>query len=94
MVRPCKRRMVRFAPRVIYYKPQGVPLAELEEEIVTTTELEALRLKNIEKLDQIASAKKTGISQSTFKRILSSAYKKISAALINGKAIRIERADV
>jgi len=28
-------------------------------------------------------------SQSTFQRILSSAYKKISDALINGKAIKI-----
>jgi len=52
-------------------------------------EVEALRLKNIHGLDQQGAAKKMKTSQSTFQRILSSAYKKISEALIEGKAIKI-----
>lgn len=52
-------------------------------------EVEALRLKNIQGLDQIACAQKMKTSQSTFQRILASAYRKISGAIINGKAIRI-----
>jgi len=90
MVRPRKKRLIEFDPEVTYYKPKGVPLAALEEVLLTFDELEALRLKNIEQLDQIDCAQKMLISQSTFQRILVSAYKKISDALINGKAIKIE----
>ncbi len=60
---------------------------------VTFEEAEALRLKNLEDLGQVECAKKMNTSQSTFQRILSSAYKKVSEALINGKAIRIIRRD-
>ena len=56
---------------------------------LTAEEVEALRLKNVQGLDQQEAAKKMNTSQSTFQRILSSAYKKISDALINGKAIKI-----
>ena len=56
---------------------------------LTSDEVEALRLKNIEGLDQNRCAGRMGISQSTFQRTLSSAYKKVSEALIEGKAIRI-----
>ena len=61
----------------------------LEMVELTTEEMEALRLKNIKGLDQDQAAKEMNTSQSTFQRILSSAYKKISDALINGKAIKI-----
>ena len=56
---------------------------------LTTEEAEALRLKNIKDLEQEEAAKKMNTSQSTFQRILSSAYKKITEALIEGKAIKI-----
>jgi len=52
-------------------------------------EVEAMRLKNIENLDQVESAKRMRTSQSTFQRILASAYKKIARAIIEGKAIEI-----
>ncbi|OGZ34592.1 MAG: hypothetical protein A2V60_02325 [Candidatus Portnoybacteria bacterium RIFCSPHIGHO2_01_FULL_39_19] len=61
----------------------------LEVVELTREEAEALRLKNIKDLDQIDAAKKMNTSQSTFQRILSSAYKKISKAIIGGKAIKI-----
>ncbi len=57
---------------------------------LTTEEVEALRLKNIKDLEQTEAAKKMNTSQSTFQRILASAYKKISEALIEGKAIKIK----
>jgi len=56
---------------------------------LTTEEAEALRLRNIKDLEQEEAAKKMNTSQSTFQRILSSAYKKITKALIEGKAIKI-----
>jgi len=56
---------------------------------LTTEEVEALRLKNMRNLSQIECAKKMKTSQSTFQRILSSAYQKTTEALIEGKAIKI-----
>jgi len=56
---------------------------------LTIEEGEALRLKNIEDLDQNECAKRMKTSQTTFQRILTSAYKKVSDALVNGKAISI-----
>jgi len=64
----------------------------LEVVELTTEEAEALRLKNIKDLEQEEAAKKMNTSQSTFQRILSSAYKKITKALIEGKAIKIIKA--
>jgi predicted DNA-binding protein (UPF0251 family) len=74
---------------VRYFKPQGIPLRLLDEVELSLEEVEALRLKNVEGLEQIAASKKMNTSQSTFQRILSSAYLKISDALINSKAIKI-----
>jgi len=89
MVRPRLCRRTRFNPNITYFKPQGVPLRFLEVVELTTEEAEALRLRNIKDLDQEEAAKKMNTSQSTFQRILSSAYKKITEALIEGKAIKI-----
>jgi len=58
---------------------------------LTTEEAEALRLRNIKDLEQGEAAKKMNTSQSTFQRILSSAYKKITEAIIHGKAIKITK---
>jgi len=89
MPRPRLCRRIRFNPNITYFKPQGVPMRFLDIVELTAEEVEALRLKNVKGMDQQEAAKKMGTSQSTFQRILSSAYKKISDALINGKAIKI-----
>jgi len=62
----------------------------LEAVEMSLEEMEALRLKNLEGLEQTEAAQKMNTSQSTFARILASANQKIADALINGKAIRIE----
>lgn len=89
MPRPRLCRRIRFNPNVTYFKPQGVPMRFLEVVDLTAEEVEALRLKNIKDLDQKDAAKRMNTSQSTFQRILTSAYKKITKALIEGKAIKI-----
>jgi len=89
MPRPRLCRRIKFNPHITYFKPQGVPMRMLDEVELTTEEVEALRLKNIEGLEQIECAKKMNTSQSTLQRILTSAYKKISQAIIEGKAIKI-----
>ena len=90
MVRPKKHRFVKSEPEVTYFKPRAIPLSELEEVCLSIEEIEALRLKFLEKLEQEDAAKKMNVSRTTFWRVLSSAGEKISDALINGKAIRID----
>lgn len=90
MTRPKIIRRVNFEPQTTYFKPRGIPLSSLEENVLTMDELEALRLKNYKLLNQVECAKKMKVSQSTFQRILCLANKKIADALINGKAIKIE----
>ncbi len=91
MPRPKNPRCIRFSPSVLYYKPRGVPLSELEEVSLAADELEALRLHDVEGHEQTAAAKKMKISQPTYARTLDRAYKKIAGALVGGKAIRIEK---
>ena len=91
MARPRLCRNIKFDPQVNYFKPRGIPVRCLETVELTLEEVEAIRLKNVEDLEQIAAAEKMNTSQSTFQRILTSAYQKISDALIYGKAIRIEK---
>lgn len=89
-MRPRKLRKISFQPNVTFFKPRNIPLKELEIIELTHEEVEAMRLKNIEDLDQVEAAKIMETSQSTFQRIISSANKKVSDALINGKAIKID----
>lgn len=90
MPRPRLCRRVFFKPSITYFKPRGVRLRELDEVILGIDELEAVRLKDFEGLDQEKAAKKMNISQPTFHRLVLSARKKISGALVNGKSIKIE----
>lgn len=77
-------------PGVTYFKPAGIPLRSLEEVRLSVEEAEALRLKELEGLQQEQGAEKMNISRQTFQRVLASARQKVADALLNGKAIRIE----
>ena len=58
MSRPRLCRRVQFDLKVTYLKPQGIPISQLEIIKLTHEELEALRLKNIDRLDQKSCVKK------------------------------------
>lgn len=90
MPRPKLCRRVGFNPNITYFKPRGIPLNELEEVTLSIEGVESVRLKDFEGLEQEECARKMNISQPTFHRVLISARKAISDALINGKAIKIE----
>jgi len=61
-----------------------------KELILTHEELEALRLKDLEELEQEECAKKMEVSQPTFHRLIKDARKKVASALIEGHALKIE----
>lgn len=90
MSRPPKCRRIAFLPEVTYFKPAGIPLRVLQEVRLSVEEAEAIRLKDLEGLGQEQCAEKMSISRPTFQRVLGSARQKMSDALLNGKAIRIE----
>ena len=89
MPRPRLCRKIEFNPNITYFKPRGVPMRELEIVELTAEEIEAYRLRHINDMEQQEAADKMHTSQSTYQRILYSAYKKVADALINGKAIKI-----
>ncbi|MBD3362318.1 DUF134 domain-containing protein, partial [Candidatus Dojkabacteria bacterium] len=76
-----------------YYKPRGIPLKDLEVVEVLDEELEALRLRYIEKIDQSEAAESMKISQSQYQRDLTSALEKLTKALMKGKAIHIRKVE-
>ncbi len=77
-------------PGVIYYKPAGVPLKLLQENRLLLEEIEAIRLRDVEHLEQQECAEKMGVSRPTFQRIISNARSKIADSITNGKALKIE----
>ncbi len=94
MVRPKRCRIIEENPEYTYFKPQGIPLSDLEEITLHIDEFEAIRLKDLEGLDQEVAASRMGISQPTLFRLLTSGHKKVAEALVKGKAIKIEGGDV
>ncbi|RJR27007.1 DUF134 domain-containing protein [candidate division WWE3 bacterium] len=93
MPRPKLRRHLRFNPEVIFFKPRGVPLRNLEVVELFPDEIEAIKLYFVDDLDQTKSAEMMKISQPTFARIVNSAMKKLSMAIVEGKAIQISHKD-
>jgi len=93
MPRPRRFRWVGAVPHVTYFKPRGIPLAQLGEVVLTVDEHEAIRLGDSLGLEQEEAAGKMNISRQTFGRVLASARKKMADAITNGKAIRIEGGD-
>jgi len=90
MPRPVKCRRIEGEPEVRYFKPQGVPLVELQDVRLALDEFEAVRLSDLEGMQQEDAAARMQISRQTFGNILTSARRKIADALVNGKALRIE----
>lgn len=91
-----RRRMLRnimSTPIATFFKPNGIPIVDLEIITLNLDEFEALRLKNVEELSQTEAGEKMGVSQSTFARILDSANKKVSTALVEGCAIEINESN-
>lgn len=92
--RPKRKRRISFVPEITYFKPAGVPLRKLQEEVLTLDEVEALRLSDIQNLDQETASKKMGIARITYLNVLHSAHKKVATSLIFGKSIQLKGGDI
>ena len=89
-MRPKKTRWVKCEPVERCFRPQCRPLKQLDGVYMTIDEFEAIRLSHLEGLTQEQVSRKMKVHRSTISRILESAHKKITDALVNIKAIKIE----
>ncbi len=90
MARPRKIRTVSTAVGRRYFKPQGIPLRDLAETVITLDALEAMRLVDAEGLDQREAARRMEISPATVSRLLAEGRRAVAEALCRGWALRIE----
>jgi len=90
MPRPRKPRFVQSGPAAKVFKPKGTPASRLDEVVLPVEGLEALRLSDLERLDQQTAANRMNVSRQTFGRVLAEARTLISEALVMGKMIRIQ----
>ena len=89
MPRPKKHRNICCDPASPYFKPRGIPMYALSENILEHDELEALRLADLEKMSHEDGDLQMKISRATFGRILESARFKTADAILNGKAMKL-----
>lgn len=89
MARPVKIRYIENFPDVDRFVPVGKPRCSIEDTVLKLEELEAMRLKDIENLNQEQCAERMGVSRQTFQNIIDSARKKVAIALTQGNAINI-----
>ena len=90
MARPTKWRKIESIPAISYFVPAEKENTDILKNILKLEELEAIRLKDLEGLEQGECAERMEVSRPTFQRILLSAREKIADSLVHGKAIRIE----
>ncbi|MCW8821403.1 MAG: DUF134 domain-containing protein [Sulfurovum sp.] len=80
-------RYIEADHRSVCFKPCGIRGKDLEKTELDCDEMEAIRLSDYEGLYQQECADRMGISRTTFSRVIQQARKKISDALLHGKAI-------
>lgn len=86
MPRVTKNRKICCIPQSKFFKPEG---KYTQTVLLTLDEMEAIRLADLEAMDQDTAAERMEVSRATFQRILYSAHKIVADALVNGKAIEI-----
>ena len=91
MPRCKKHRCCRVLESEKIFKPRQLPLRQTSLNEVFLDEFEAVRLCDHDRLSQIQAAEHMGISRGTVQRLLESGRFKIIEALLNDKAIKINR---
>lgn len=90
MPRCPKRRRCRELDGSRVFKPAAVPLADLKSTNLGLDELEAMRLCDVERLDQSAAGLQMGVSRGTVQRLLSRGRAKLVSAVVDNRALIVE----
>lgn len=89
MPRPKKCRRVEGVPRARSFKPQGIPMRELEEVYLSLDGFEALRLVDVHGMDLESAAQRMGVSRHTVGRVLAEARRTVARAVVEGLALTV-----
>lgn len=90
MPRPRKRRFCRAFDGDRVFKPRSIPMSRLATIRLELDELEAMRLCDLDRLDQEEAGVKMQVSRGTVQRLLKSGRSKILEALVTSAALLIE----
>jgi predicted DNA-binding protein (UPF0251 family) len=94
MPRPHKPRRCRLHAGDRVFKPASIPLRTLQTVPLTLSELEAMRLCDMEGLDQEAAAQRMGVSRGTVQRLVKRGRAKVVGAILRSDALIIERGEL
>lgn len=89
MPRPRKHRNCRHFHGDRVFKPRSIPMPELDLVSLGEDELEALRLCDLEGLDQEQAGQRMGVSRGTVQRLLKAGRANVVRALVEGGALII-----
>jgi predicted DNA-binding protein (UPF0251 family) len=90
MVRPRKPKQCQFAPVDVVFKPRSIPMYELEQVALPLELMEAVRLCDLEGLEQLEAGARMGVSRGTVQRYVKEARRLIVDAIVNAKALVLE----
>ena len=89
-VRPKKTRWVKCSTAPRLFKPQAKAANPNTIIVLSLDEFEAVRLLDYKHFSQVQAAKQMHVHRSTVSRIISSARRKISKALVDINTLKIE----
>lgn len=72
------------------FKPNGIPMAQLAQQLLEADEFEAMRLVDWQGLQQQEAASEMNISRQTLANLVKSARFKVTDCLLHGKALMID----
>ena len=72
------------------FKPRSIPMGQLDSVHLEFGELEAMRLCDVEGLDQKAAGRRMGVSRGTVQRLLKQGRRRVISAILNSQALVIE----
>jgi len=87
MGRPKIPRNICGAPANSCFKPNGIPMGELEQITLNPDEFEAIRLVDFQGMLQLEAASVMGVSRQTLANLVKIGRQKVSDCLLNGKAL-------
>jgi predicted DNA-binding protein (UPF0251 family) len=90
MPRPHKPRSIEYNHIPSCFQPVEIPAPGLPQVEITLDEIEAIRLSDLERMNQEDAAARMQVSRQTFGRILTSAREKTAEALLSGKVLVIQ----
>ena len=93
MPRPRKLRHCRQHDGDLVFKPRSIPMTELDVVRLGADELEAMRLCDLEGLDQTEAGARMGVSRGTVQRLVKSGRAKVLRALVESNALLIGEGD-